>query len=57
MAQNQNAIHANVFCVLFASLKATEETLIVKSRAYVGVWWDPTACLGEDVSRETWDSL
>ncbi len=38
MAQNQNAIHANVFSDLFASLKASEEILVVKSMAYVVGW-------------------
>ncbi len=57
MAQNQNAIHANVFSDLFASPKAGEEILIVKSMGYVEIGWAPTPCLGEDVSRETCDFL
>jgi hypothetical protein len=53
MAQNQHAINANVFCVLFASLKADEEFRLIKSMGYVWGCRASTACLKENVSRET----
>jgi hypothetical protein len=46
MAQNQNAIHANVFSELFASPKVREEILNIISITYVETWSTPTAPLG-----------
>jgi hypothetical protein len=38
MPQNQHAINANVFCVLFASLKEVRGFSTLKSTRYVWGW-------------------